>query len=205
VFQPRARTRADGERFTVLHYSKFAPLHGIDTILEAARRLRGERDIRFVLVGGGQLEESVRQRIAELELDQVELHPWMEPAQLREVIAGAGACLGVFGASEKAARVIPNKIYQYMAVGAPIITRDGAGPRELLRDGEHVLLCPPADAEALARAIVRLRDDPALREQLARNARELFIERCSPLVIGRELAADLEQVVGGATIHARAH
>ena len=180
--------------FTVFHYSKFAPLHGVRTILEAASLLQGQRDVRFVLVGGGQLEDEVRAWMEELELTNVEHHLWMEPAELRGHIASAGACLGIFGDTGKASRVIPNKVYQCMAVGAPIITRDGAGARELLVDGEHVLLCPPADPRALADAIVRLRDDPALRARLAENARRLFVERGSPEAVAGELLRELERL-----------
>jgi glycosyltransferase involved in cell wall biosynthesis len=91
--------------------------------------------------------------------------------------------------------VIPNKVYQCMAVGAPIITRDSPGARELLRDGEHALLCPPSDPAALKTAILRLRDDPALGARLGANARALFEERCTPAAIGRALAGELESIV----------
>lgn len=192
VFHPEAA--ASSETFTVFHYSKFAPLHGIRTILEAARILRDHPDVRFHLVGGGQLEREVATWMGELELANLEHRAWMEPGELRSAIASAGACLGIFGDTDKAARVIPNKVFQCMAVGAPIVTRDSPGIRELFVDGEHALLTPPADARALAAAILRLRDDPALRERIARGARELFLERCTPAAIGRALLSELESL-----------
>ncbi len=177
----------DDGRFTVFTYAKFAPLHGARTILEAAALLKGEADVHFVLVGSGQLGDDVDAWIDELGLDDVTRHQWMEPATLRAHIAKAGACLGIFGDTDKAARVIPNKVYQCMAVGAPIITRDSPGVRELMVDGEHLLLTPPADPRALADAILRLRDDPALGASLAEHARALFEARCTPDALGREL------------------
>ncbi len=180
--------------FTVLQYSKFAPLHGIEHVLEAARLLRDVRDVRFMLVGGGQLEGAIDAQIASASLGNVERVRWMEPAELRRAIARAGVCLGVFGATDKAARVIPNKVYQCMAVGAPIITRDSAAIRELLTHEENVLLCPAADARALADAIVRVRDDDALREKIGAGARRLFVEQCTPGAIGRELVALLGEL-----------
>jgi glycosyltransferase involved in cell wall biosynthesis len=194
MFHPVESARASAP-FTVFHYSKFAPLHGIRTMLEAAAALRDQRDVRFLLVGGGQLERQVEAWIDELGLDNLEHRRWMEPDELRTTIANAGACLGIFGDTPKASRVIPNKVYQCMAVGAPIITRDSPGARELLRDGEHALLCPPADPAALKTAILRLRDDPALGARLGANARALFEERCTPAAIGRALAGELETIV----------
>ncbi|MCB9597675.1 MAG: glycosyltransferase [Sandaracinaceae bacterium] len=186
---------APRERFTVLQYSKLAPLHGIRSILEAAKRLEGEPDIRFLIVGEGQLNDQVDAWMRELAPSNVERRAWMEGEALRTEIASAGACLGIFGDTAKAARVIPNKLYQCMAIGAPIVTQDSPGARELLVDGRDALLCPAADGAALADAILRLRDDPALRASLARNARARFQERCTPRHIGEELVRDLDQAL----------
>ncbi len=177
--------------FTVLHYSKLAPLHGVRHMLEAAKLLEDQADIRFLIVGEGQLDEAVAGWMKELAPKNVERRAWMEPAELRANIAAAGACLGIFGDTFKAARVIPNKLYQCMAVGGPIVTRDSPALRELLVPDQDVLVCPPADARGIADAILRLRADPELGPRLSRNARQVFVERCTPAAIGRDLARDL--------------
>ncbi|MCA9605683.1 MAG: glycosyltransferase [Myxococcales bacterium] len=193
VFHPEPE--ASRQSFTVFFYGKLAPLHGVRTILEAAKRLEAEPDIRFLLVGEGQLDRELDAWMAELAPTNVERRAWMDGDALRGAIAGAGVALGVFGPSGKAARVIPNKVYQCMAVGAPIVTADTPGARELLVDGEHALLVPVGDPEALAAAILRLRDDPALARRLAANARARFAAEATTPAIGRRLVADLARVL----------
>ncbi len=200
VFHPVEVPRREG--FTALFYGKLAPLHGVRTILEAAKRLEGEPGIRFVLVGGGQLDAPLDAWMRELAPANVDRRRWMEGDALREAIAGAGAALGIFGASDKARRVIPNKVYQCMAVGAPIVTADTPGARELLVDGEHALLVPPSDPEALAAAILRLHRDPALGARLGRNARALFEARCTPRAIGSALITDLRHALEAPKVRA---
>jgi glycosyltransferase involved in cell wall biosynthesis len=192
IFHPVPHS--EGGPFTALHYSKFAPLHGIHTILEAAALLAHEPDIRFHIVGGGQLEREVVRAIEASGLTNLVHTRWMEPSELRTAIAGAGACLGIFGDTPKASRVIPNKVYQCMAVGAPIVTRDSPGIRELLQDGRDAILVPPADARALADAVLRLARDRALGKRLAVHARALFAARCSTEMIGRDLVRELEDL-----------
>jgi glycosyltransferase involved in cell wall biosynthesis len=62
-------------------------------------------------------------------------------------------------------------VAEAMAAGCPVVaTRTGATP-ELVADGETGVLVPPGDPGALAAAIARLADDPALRERLGRAGR----------------------------------
>ena len=119
--------RAD-EPFRFLFVGKLIPLHGLETILEAAR-LAPELPIR--LIGSGQLNEAMEGRP-----ENVEWMHWVDYEALPDEYWGAGCALGIFGTSDKALRVIPNKAFQALACGTPLITADTPGARELLVDGE---------------------------------------------------------------------
>ena len=92
--------------------------------------------------------------------------PWVEYERLPDELHRAGCALGIFGTSDKAARVIPNKAFQALACGTPLVTADTPAARELLVDGESALLVPPGDPEALAAALRRLAADPELARRL---------------------------------------
>lgn len=66
-----------------------------------------------------------------------------------------------------------------MACGRPTVASAIGGLREIIKDGDTGLLVPERDAEAIARAVRRLRDDPALAERLGRRAREDIVARFS--------------------------
>src|SRR4029453_14248254 len=85
----------------------------------------------------------------------VEHVPWVEYEQLPDELRRASCALGIFGTSAKAARVIPNKVFQALACGTPVVTADTPAARELLRDGVSALLVPPGDPQALASAVRR--------------------------------------------------
>lgn len=163
--------------FVVLHYGKFAPLHGMQFILDAANALRGESDIVFKIVGGGQTFAESKAYAERLGLENVELVPWLEPEGLRLAVHDAHVCLGIFGETPKASRVVPNKVYQCLAGGAAVITGRSPASEELLVHREHVLLCEMASGESIASAISELRADEPLRRRLGENAARLFRER----------------------------
>jgi glycosyltransferase involved in cell wall biosynthesis len=173
--------------FRVVFVGKLIPLHGIETILAAAQLLP---DIPFRFIGSGQLDRQLRARP-----DNVEWVRWIEyellPAELRE----AGCALGIFGTSSKASRVIPNKAFQALACGTPLVTADTPAARELLSDGRDALLVPPGNAEALAAAIARLAADPALATRIGGRGRATYESRASEPVLGRQWRELIEALV----------
>lgn len=181
--------------FTVLHFGKYIPLHGMDVILHAAKRLEAAPDIRFRLVGQGQLYADARRLAAELDLRNVEFVPWVTPRDLREYIRQADVCLGIFGRTQKATRVIPNKVYETLAMARPLITGDTPAARELLEHGRTAFLCPVADPDALAKAILSMKQDPALRMRMGAAGYDLFRRRCAPEVLGLEVRQCLEVAI----------
>ncbi len=149
-------TRGDADPPTVLFYGQFIPLHGVETIVEAATLLR-DAHVRWVLVGTGQEAASVDERLRARGLANVERHAWVRYGDLATWIAHADVCLGIFGTSGKAARVIPNKVFQVLAAGRPLVTRDSPAMRELVGDDrEGVALIPAGDALALADAVLAM-------------------------------------------------
>ena len=108
-------------------------------------------------------------------------------ADLPAELASAAVTLGVFGTGRKAAMVVPNKVYQAAAAGRPLVTRDGPALREVLEPGLHCLVCPPGDPDALAAAVLRLLDDPALAARLGAAARAHVLERFGAAAVAARL------------------
>ncbi|MBI3608463.1 MAG: glycosyltransferase [Nitrospirae bacterium] len=189
--------RAPGEPCRVLFVGTFIPLHGVDAIVAAAERLRAaEPRIDLRLIGRGQGFAAAAREIERLGLSRVELiGRWMGGSELADAFADADVCLGIFGATAKAQRVIPSKVFDALAAARPVVTADTPAARELLTHGVDAWLCPADDPGALAEALLALARDPALRARLAAGARRTFETRCSPEVIGREARAILEELV----------
>jgi glycosyltransferase involved in cell wall biosynthesis len=171
---------------TCLFVGKLIPLHGVDVILAAASVLP---DIRFRLVGSGQLTG-----LLDSKPPNVEHIPWLPYGALADDYRGSSIALGVFGTTAKAARVIPNKAFQAIACGTPLVTADTPAVRELLRDGESALLVPPGDPAALAAAIQRLAAEPMLARRLSEGGLGAYRAHANEQVLGRQWRALLEQL-----------
>lgn len=185
---------------TILFYGQFIPLHGIETIAKAAQ-MAADRPYRWVLIGRGQEEAKVRALLDEGPKANLDWIPWVPYAELNERICEADLCLGIFGDTGKASRVIPNKVFQVLAAGRPLVTRDSPAIRELLSDSmPGIYLVPPADPAALLDAVERFRADrPALAATGSRLHGELR-KRFSLTALGVSWLTVLHEALGRATV-----
>jgi glycosyltransferase involved in cell wall biosynthesis len=184
----------------VLFVGRCVPLHGLDTIVDAAARLRGRAS--FTVIGRGPERATAEARARDAGVS-IEWRDEVPLAALPAELARAAVVLGVFGAGRKAAMVVPNKVYQAAAAGRPLVTRDGPALREVLAPGEHCLACPPADPDALAAAIMELLDDPDRAARMGAAARAHVARELGPARRAARLAATLAakldvRPVGGA-------
>jgi glycosyltransferase involved in cell wall biosynthesis len=175
------------DRFTALFVGKLIPLQGVDTILEAARIAS---DIPFRIVGSGQLLPLLARKPP-----NVEHVPWVQYELLPAELQRAGCALGIFGTTGKARRVIPNKAYQALATGTPLVTADTPAARELLVDEESALLVPPGDAAALAEAVRRLAADTELAQSVAAGGRAAYERQASEAVLGERWRGIIERLL----------
>jgi glycosyltransferase involved in cell wall biosynthesis len=196
-FYPRERKReAERSTITVLHYGAHLPLHGLDTVLRAAKKLESNTAIRFKIIGSGIYTKTLHQLADELELHNVDWVPFLHFSKLPDEIDAADICLGGhFSTIPKAARVIGGKTFECLAMGKPTIVGENPANRELLTHGHDACFCPMADPDALAQSILTLAQDAALRDYLGQNARQTFLARCSVAAMSQTLNEVIARLV----------
>ncbi|MBB24303.1 MAG: hypothetical protein CME02_02095 [Geminicoccus sp.] len=157
-FRPLSRPKPitknnDEPLLNVLFYGQFIPLHGVDIILEAARRSQ-DRRIHWTIIGNGQSASKWKKELAQNPIENLNWLEWVKYDALIQHIDTADLCLGIFGNTQKAEIVVPNKVYQMLASGKPVITRRSRAMEELAADQElNLILVEANDPEGLVEAI----------------------------------------------------
>lgn len=195
VFYPRAVVK-ESDCFLVMYWGDFIPLQGVKYIIRAAKLLERYEDIKFELRGSGQTFQEVYELSKSLGVKNITfVSAWVSYDELPNCVAKADVCLGIFGETEKAKRVIPNKAFEALAMRKPLITGDSPAAREILVDRLNSILVPMANPEALAEAILTLKEDEELRNRIAENGYGLFKKKLSPKAIGKELESFLTELI----------
>jgi len=160
--------------FLVHFHGSFIPLQGIEYIIKAAKILEKE-NVMFNIIGS-KIKKKYK-NLKSININFVENVPYKK---LKDYLAEADLCLGIFGDTPKVARVIPNKVFEALAAKRPVITGESHAIKEILSDRKNVLLCGIADARDLADKIMELKSNPELREKIAENGYNLFKEKLTP-------------------------
>lgn len=179
LFTPRTVEREPGP-LRVRFHGSFIPLHGVETILDAARELKDD-DVVFELAGKGQTLAAMQERAKELA--HVRFVGMRTLGEISDFIAGADVCLGIFGTGAKAKRVVPTKAFEVLAMGKPLITARTPAASRMLRDREQALLVTPGDPHDLAAKIRELKDNAELATSLGQNGHALFCTEFLPRMV----------------------
>ena len=191
----------DERPFTVTYVGGYVPGHGVATIVQAAARLRSS-GVRFEMIGEGQTRPQAERLARELEADNVVFEGWVDKTLLARRLAGTDVCLGVFGTQRQHLITVPNKVYEGLALAKPVVTARTPAVEQVFRDGQHLLMVPPEDPEALASAIRRLQRDPALRAHLSLEGHRLYRERFTPAKLGALARSYLHELLDSTPSHA---
>jgi len=173
------------ETTDVLFYGSYQPLQGTDVIIKAAAKIP---KIKFKMIGDGQERKSAEHLVKKFKLKNVEFTNWLPISKLSEEITKAKICLGIFGKSQKAEVVIPNKVFDAIASKKTVITSNNKAIREINDlSQKHLVLVEPDNPLKLASKIdIFLKNDEA-RRKYATNGYLLYKSLFTPKSVVKNL------------------
>jgi glycosyltransferase involved in cell wall biosynthesis len=143
-------------KFVVLYAGAHGLSNDLGTILKAANSLREHKEIQFVLMGDGKEKDRLIAKAKSLDLDNVHFLPSVPKEEMPEHLAAADACVAILKPVEAFKTTYPNKVFDYLAAGRPIILAIDGVIREVVEDAEAGIFVKPGNPDVLAKAILQL-------------------------------------------------
>lgn len=179
MFDPQAkglsfrRANGLGERFIALYAGAHGISNDLGTVISAANHTQEvNSDIMFVLIGDGKEKPTLQDRVEDLALDNLIFVPPAPKSQMPEVLAAADACIAILKPIPLYATVYPNKVFDYMAAGRPVVLAMEGVIRDVIEEAEAGIAVPPGDPNALANALNYLAAHPEERASLGIKGHE---------------------------------
>jgi glycosyltransferase involved in cell wall biosynthesis len=199
IFKPTMVKRKFKKKFVVLYSGGFSVAYDFDSVFRAAKIIAEvDNDVEFIVQGQGELLGSMRSKLEELKVKNVRIvDKLLSREAVAELLGQADVLLLPLVEFKKPYRGMSSKLYEYQAMGKPIISCSNGLPSVYVKETNSGLTVYPGDHEALAKAVIELKENPDLAQMMGENGRkyvetEAFIE-----VVGlkmREIFETLLQV-----------
>jgi len=182
----------EDEKFVVLYSGAFSVAYDFDQVLMAAKLLKDHNDVKIVLQGGGELLNDVKSKVEEMDLRNVKiLDKILSREEVAKLLGEADALLLPLKDFGRPYLGISSKLYEYQAAGKPIICCAEGQPAEYVSETGSGIVVKPGDYEALAKAILYLKENLDVAEKLGACGRQYVENNLSIEKIGSKMVAVL--------------
>jgi glycosyltransferase involved in cell wall biosynthesis len=184
------------DKFIALYAGAHGMSNDLTVILESASLL-ADTNIQIVLLGDGKEKPALQERAREMNLKNVTFLPSVPKTQMAHALAGADVCIAILKPIEEYKTTYPNKVFDYMAAGKPVILAIDGVIRDVVQRAGCGLFVQPGDALEMAQAIRSLAADPTPGREMGKSGREYLERNFSRAVIGEKLIDLLEDLTHG--------
>jgi glycosyltransferase involved in cell wall biosynthesis len=185
-------------KFVLLYAGAHGMSNDLGVALEAAqllRALRAPADAVIIFLGDGKEKANLQARAERMELDNVLFLPPVSKAEMAAILAGVDACLAILKPIEEYKTTYPNKVFDYMAAGRPVVLAIDGVIREVVEAAGCGIFAQPGDPTALAQAIQTLAADRTQARQMGLAGRKYLEEHFSRSALAEKLAGLLEEMI----------
>jgi glycosyltransferase involved in cell wall biosynthesis len=163
-------------KFVVMYAGAHGPSNDLGVLIEAAALLQDDPAIHIILVGDGKDKPALMADAQARGLDNVTFIDPVAKNEMKGMFALADVCLAILKPIELYKTTYPNKVFDYMAAGRPVLLAIDGVIRQVVEEAKGGLFVPPGDARALADAIRALSQNPAQAKQMGINGQRYVRE-----------------------------
>jgi colanic acid biosynthesis glycosyl transferase WcaI len=184
----KAYAKANRKVFKVLYSGAFSVAYDFDQVLLAAKLLENVKDVEFILQGGGELATYLKARVRGLKLENVKIvDKILGRDEVAKLLSEADALILPLRDFGRPYLGISSKLYEYQAIGKPIICCAYGQPAEYISEIKSGIVVRPRDYKALADAVLYLKNNPEIAKKLGISGRNYVADKLSMENIGKEM------------------
>jgi glycosyltransferase involved in cell wall biosynthesis len=183
------------DKFVALYAGAHGMSNDLGVVLEAARLLALKSDIQIVFLGDGKEKANLQVQAVEMRLGNVTFLPPVAKSGMIDALAGTDACIAILKPLDAYKTTYPNKVFDYMAAGRPVVLAIDGVIREVVEAAGCGIFTSPGDAAALASAIETLAGDPVRSRAMGMAGRHYLENYFSREKIAGKFLAILEAMV----------
>jgi len=183
-------------KFVVMYTGAHGISNDLQVILKAAKILADHTSIHFVFVGDGKEKENLIIQANQLNLPNVTFLPSIPKNKMADVIAASDACVAILKPLDLYKTTYPNKVFDTMAAGRPVLLCIDGVIREVVETADAGLFCQPGNPVALAEGIQWMESHRSDAERMGENGKKYLQNQFNRSKLAQKLATLLNEMVG---------
>ncbi len=184
-----------GDKFVALYAGAHGMSNDLDVVLDAANLLRENPKVAIVFVGDGKEKPGLEKQAEILGLENIYFVPSIPKIQMSGALAAADACIAILKPIEMYKTVYPNKVFDYMAAGRPVILAMAGVIREVVEKAGAGISVPSGDAQKLADAIRFLAENQPQGQIWGQNGRDYVVRYFDRTRLADKLMSIMEKLI----------
>ena len=182
------------DQFIALYAGAHGLSNDLNVVIDCANLLERKPEIKIVLVGDGKEKMNLIDRAESLNLKNILFVQPVPKTEMAQTLAAANACIAILKPLELYKTTYPNKVFDYMAAGRPVLLLIDGVIRQVVEEAQAGIFVRPGSAIDLCAAIETLASDPEKACTLGQNGRKYIEEHFNRAQIAQKFMLLLEQM-----------
>ncbi|MEW5807016.1 MAG: glycosyltransferase family 4 protein [Acidobacteriota bacterium] len=183
------------DKFVILYAGNIGIAQGIGTVIESARLLKDQKEIVFMLVGGGSERDALMERARNYQLENVLFVPQQPVSEMPGMMSASDALIVHLDRAPHRLGTIPAKTLAYMSCGRPVLMAAEGESADLIIKSRSGIIVPPQNPEKMAEAVRQLYENRETSRQMGKAGRDYAIDHFHQAKILDEIEESFQKII----------
>ncbi len=187
------------DKFILLYAGAHGMSNDLPVVMQAAKLIEKYADIRIIFIGDGKEKNNLIAMAESLRLSNVEFLNPVPKNKISEYLQSSDVCIAILKPIELYKTTYPNKVFDYMAAGKPIILAIDGVIREVVESANCGIYCEPGNPHAIAHAILEMYSNRKRLVKIGKRGKVYLEQNFDRMVIAKDFTDLIEKMAGGSS------
>ena len=182
------------DKFVLLYAGAHGMSNDLPVVLQAAKLIEKHDDIKIAFIGDGKEKSNLITLAESLRLSNVEFLNPVPKNKIFEYLQASDICIAILKPIELYKTTYPNKVFDYMAAGKPIILAIDGVIREVVESADCGIFCEPGNPDAIANAVLEMHSNRNGLVKIGKRGKVYLEQNFNRMMIAKDFTDMIEEI-----------
>jgi len=182
------------DKFVLLYAGAHGMSNDLPVVLQAAKLIEKHDDIKIAFIGDGKEKSNLITLAESLRLKNVEFLNPVPKNKIAEYLHASYICIAILKPIELYKTTYPNKVFDYMAAGKPIILAIDGVIREVVESADCGIFCEPGNPDAIANAVLEMHSNRNGLVKIGKRGKVYLEQNFNRMIIAKDFTDMIEEI-----------